>query len=216
MKAIAINGSPRKTWNTATLLNKALEGAAVHGADMEIVHLYDLTYKGCVSCFACKTRGGPSYGKCGYKDDLTPLLEKIATADILLIGSPIYFGTVTGETRSFLERLLFPYGTYTEPPQNLFPGTIRSGLIYTMNVKEELAETNGYFQHLGNNERVLQQRFGSAESLYSFDTYQFDDYAKVVADRFDPLLKAKRRQEVFPVDCQKAFELGARLAQDNG
>lgn len=216
MKAIAINGSPRKTWNTATLLGKALEGAAAHGAETEIVHLYDLAFKGCVSCFACKTRGGKSYGKCSYKDELTPILEKIASADILLIGSPIYFGTVTGELRSFLERLLFPYGTYTDPPQNLFPGIIRSGLIYTMNVKEEQAETNGYFQHLGNNERILQQRFGSAESLYSFDTYQFDDYAKVVADRFDPVHKAKRRQEVFPVDCQKAFELGARLARKNG
>lgn len=213
MKAIAINGSPRKTWNTAILLNRALEGAAAHGAETEIVHLYDLSFKGCVSCFACKTRGGASYGRCGFKDQLTPLLERIAAADILLIGSPIYFGTVTGALRSFLERLLFPYGTYTDPPLTLFPGTIRSGLIYTMNVKEEQAGENGYFQHLANNERVLQQRFGSAESLYSFDTYQFDDYAKVEADRFDPVLKAKRRQEVFPVDGRKAFELGARLAQ---
>ncbi len=213
MKAIAINGGPRKTWNTATLLNKALEGAAANGAETELVHLYDLDFKGCVSCFACKTRGGASYGRCGFRDSLTPLLEKIESTDILLIGSPIYFGTVTGALRSFLERLLFPYGTYTDPPRTLFPGTIRSGLIYTMNVKEEQAGENGYFQHLANNERVLQQRFGSAESLYSFDTYQFEDYAKVEADRFDPLLKAKRRQEVFPLDCQKAFELGARLAK---
>jgi multimeric flavodoxin WrbA len=213
MKAIAINGGPRKTWNTATLLNKALEGAAANGAETELVHLYDLDFKGCVSCFACKTRGGASYGRCGFKDGLMPLLEKIESTDILLIGSPIYFGTVTGELRSFLERLLFPYGTYTDPPRTLFPGKIRSGLIYTMNVKEKQAEENGYFLHLANNERVLQQRFGSAESLYSFDTYQFDDYGKVVADRFDPLLKAKRRLEVFPLDCQKAFELGAKLAR---
>jgi multimeric flavodoxin WrbA len=212
MKAIAINGGPRKTWNTATLLNKALEGAAANGAETEIIHLYDLDFKGCISCFACKTRGGASYGSCGYRDALTPVLDRIASADILLVGSPIYFGTVTGELRSFLERLLFPYGTYTDPPRSLFPGKIRSGLIYTMNVKEEQAETNGYFQHLANNERVLQQRFGSAESLYSFDTWQFDDYAKVEADRFDPLLKAKRRQEVFPLDVQKAYELGKRLS----
>jgi multimeric flavodoxin WrbA len=214
MKAIAINGSPRKKWNTAILLNKALEGAAANGAETELVHLYDLAFKGCISCFACKTRGGASYGRCGFSDELTPVLEKIEAADILLIGSPIYFGSVTGELRSFLERLLFPYGTYTDPPRTLFPGKIRSGLIYTMNVKEEQAKELGYFQHLAGNERVLQQRFGHAESLYSFDTYQFDDYAKVEADRFDPLLKAKRRQEVFPLDCRKAFELGTRLARD--
>ncbi|MFZ4858303.1 MAG: flavodoxin family protein [Desulfuromonadaceae bacterium] len=214
MKAIAINGGPRKKWNTSILLNRALEGAAAGGAETETVHLYDLNFKGCVSCFACKTRGGTSYGRCGYRDGLSPVLEKIAAADILLIGSPIYFGTVTGELRSFLERLLFPYGTYTEPPRSLFPGTLRSGLIYTMNVSEEQAGNLGYFTHLANNERVLQQRFGSAESLYSFDTLQFEDYAVVEADRFDPVHKAKCRQEIFPVDVQKAFELGKRLATD--
>lgn len=54
MKVLAINGSPRKTWNTATVLTKALEGAASQGAQTELIHLYDLNYKGCISCFACK------------------------------------------------------------------------------------------------------------------------------------------------------------------
>ena len=54
--------------------------------------------------------------------------------------------------------------------------------------------------------------FGSAESLLCFDTYQFEDYSKIVADRFDPEKKAARRREVFPKDCEKAFEMGARLA----
>jgi len=56
MLAIAMNGSPRKKWNTATLLEKALEGAASQGAETELVHLYDLNYKGCISCFACKLK----------------------------------------------------------------------------------------------------------------------------------------------------------------
>ena len=54
MHVIAINGSPRKNWNTATLLNKALEGASSQGATTELIHLYGLNFKGCVSCFACK------------------------------------------------------------------------------------------------------------------------------------------------------------------
>lgn len=210
MKAIAINGSPRKKWNTAILLEKTLEGAAAQGAETEFIHLYDLNFKGCISCFSCKTRGGKSYGRCAVRDDLTPILKKIETADAVILGSPIYFGSVTGEMRSFLERWLFPYLAYTDPPQSLFPGKIVTGFIYTMNVSEELAKELGYFQHLAFNERVL-QRFGTSESLYSFDTWQFDDYAKVVADRFDPVQKAKRRKEVFPVDCQKAFELGRGL-----
>jgi multimeric flavodoxin WrbA len=77
LKILAFNGSPRKEWNTAILLNKALEGAASQGAETELIHLYDLNYKGCISCFACKMKGGKSYGKCAVKDDLTPILKSI-------------------------------------------------------------------------------------------------------------------------------------------
>ncbi len=77
MTIIAINGSPRKNWNTATLLTKALEGAASQGAETELVHLYDLDFKGCRSCFACKIIDGPHNGRCAQKDDLRPILKKI-------------------------------------------------------------------------------------------------------------------------------------------
>jgi multimeric flavodoxin WrbA len=213
MKVMAVNGSPRKTWNTATLLKKALKGAASQGADTELIHLYDLAFTGCTSCFACKVRGGKSYGRCAVKDDLKPVLKKIEAADALILGSPIYFGNVSGEMRSFLERLLFPFFTYTDPPHSLFPQKIPTGFIYTMNVTEELMQEWGYEQVFGNNQRLLQLVFGSSELLYSCDTYQFKDYAKVVADRFDPEKKSRRRREVFPQDCAKALALGARLAQ---
>ena len=83
------------------LLQKALDGAASQGAQTETFHLYDLDYKGCVSCFACKTRDGKSYGRCAVKDGLTPLLGTIEKADAFVLGSPIYYWTVTGEIRSF-------------------------------------------------------------------------------------------------------------------
>jgi multimeric flavodoxin WrbA len=213
MKMIAINGSPRKKWNTAILLRKALEGAASSGADTELVHLYDLSYKGCISCFACKTKDGPSYGKCAVKDDLTPLLEKIGHIDTMILGSPIYYGTVTGEMRSFMERLLFPYTTYTDPPGSLFPKKISTGFIYTMAATEELAKARGFHLHTDRNEMALRNIFGESESLTSYDTYQFEDYSKVYAPRFDPEKKAKRRAEVFPLDCEKAFEMGKRFVK---
>jgi hypothetical protein len=58
----------------------------------------------------------------------------------------------------------------------------------------------------------MKRIFGPAEKIVSLDTYQFEDYSKVVAPRFDPAQKLKRRQEVFPQDCRKAFEMGSRLA----
>ena len=109
MKILAFNGSPRKKWNTATLLEHALQGAESEGAKTELIHLYDLNYKGCISCFSCKRINGKSYGHCAQKDDLTPVFEAIGEADAILIGSPIYYSIITGETRSFLERLMFQY-----------------------------------------------------------------------------------------------------------
>jgi len=126
MKVLAINGSPRKKWNTATLLQNALDGADSQAAETELVHLYDLTYSGCTSCFACKLKGGKSYGKCAVQDGLTPVLEKIPDTDAIILGSPIYFGTVTGMMRCFMERLMFPYLTYTNPPGSLLEKKIRT------------------------------------------------------------------------------------------
>jgi len=215
MKVLAFNGSPRKKWNTATLLEKALEGSASQGAETELIHLYDLNYKGCVSCFACKTKGGKSYGKCAVKDDLTPIFKKIEATDAIILGSPIYFGTVSGEMKSFMERLLYPYMKYSDPPQLLFPKKINTGFIYTMNATEEQMKKFGFAQHIRLNEIILKMIFGASESLFSCDTYQFKDYSKVVADRFDADKKAQRRKEVFPKDCEKAFEMGARFAKRN-
>jgi multimeric flavodoxin WrbA len=214
MKVMAINGSPRKNWNTATLLQKALDGAASQGAETEIVHLYELNYKGCVSCFACKTKNGPSYGRCAVKDDLTPVLKKVEIVDAIIFGSPIYYGSVTGEMKSFMERLLFPYSIYTSPPGTLFPRKISTGFIYTLNASEEMSKKLGHDRHFAANAMLLERIFGPSEILCSYDTYQFEDYSRYVAPRFDPLKKAKRRAEVFPMDCENSFAMGARLIKE--
>jgi len=213
MKVMAFNGSPRKEWNTGTLLIKALEGAASQGAETELIHLYDLNYKGCRSCFACKTRNGKSYGRCAAKDDLLPVLRKIEEADAIILGSPIYFGSISGEMKSFMERLIFQYMTYTDPIQSLAPKKIETRYIYTMNANEDVMKLLDWDKYLSWNEMSMKLVFGNSESLYSFNTYQFPDYSKVVADRFDPEKKAEIRREVFPLDCQKAFDMGSRLVK---
>lgn len=211
MKAIAINGSPRKKWNTGMLLEKALEGAASEGAETELIHLYDLNFKGCTSCFACKLKDGKSYGKCAMNDELTPVLDKLEDADEVILGSPIYLGNSTGEMRSFMERYIFPYLVYSTNPMTLFPRNIPVGYIYTLGAKEEHFELFGFKKVIELNENLATRIFGYSESLYSTDTYQFEDYSKYVADRVDPEEKAKRRREIFPQDCQKAFEMGAKF-----
>jgi hypothetical protein len=65
------------------------------------------------------------------------------------------------------------------------------------------------------NEMTFSTLFGSAETLFSTDTLLVKDYSKIVADALEPLLdrKLKHKKEVFPQDCEKAFEMGARFAK---
>ena len=56
MKAIILNGSPRKNFNTARLLESAMKGASDAGAECEFVNLFGYEFTGCRSCFACKIK----------------------------------------------------------------------------------------------------------------------------------------------------------------
>src|SRR5665647_343573 len=174
MKVIAVNGSPRKNCNTGTLLQKALEGAKSVGADTEIIHLYDLNFKGCTSCFSCKIKDSKYIGHCAMKDDITSILDKILECDVLILGSPIYLGNVTGEMHSFLERLIFPNITYNADRAPVFKGKVSTGFIYTMNVTEEIVQNQSYEAIFNCNEKYLKRLNGTAEYLVSTDTYQFD------------------------------------------
>lgn len=213
MKFIAFNGSPRKGWNTETLLKHTLEGASLQGAQTELIHLYNYDYKGCISCFACKLKNGKSYGRCAVNDELMPILKKIEDADAIIIGSPIYFGDVTGEVRSFLERLLFQYLVYDSSYSTLFKKKIPVGFIYTMNVNQSVLEVSGYQQRLESMEQAVARILGMSESIFVTDTYQFDDYSKYAVTSFNVEEKTKRRQEEFPKDCKNAFDMGVRMVK---
>lgn len=211
MKLIAFNGSPRKKWNTATLLRHAMEGAESEGAKTELINLYDLDYSGCTSCFACKRIGGKNYGHCPVKDDLKRVFKNVEKAGAILIGSPIYYGVTTGMTRCFLERLIFQYSVYNPERSTLFPKKIRTGFIYTANATEERVKELGYNRCSRNTEMAMEWIFGSCDTLWVTDTYQFSDYGKYVSTRFNALAKKQRREEQFPADCNRAYDLGSRL-----
>lgn len=132
MKAIAVNGSPRRNGNTVTLLNHALEGAKSQGFDTEIINLYTLHYKGCASCFYCK-RKDKQHGTCALKDDLSPVLEKLAHADMLIFGSPIYYDNISSGMAAFLERFLFSNFLYSFEISTVFSKVMPTGFIYSMN-----------------------------------------------------------------------------------
>ena len=211
MKVIAINGSPRKGWNTDTLLKKALDGAASAGAETEMVYLYDLKFRGCVSCLACKLQKEPRPNRCVLRDDLTAVLDKVHGADAVILGSPIYFSEITGEARSFLERFLFQYLNYDDYTKPLSPKK-RIGLVFTMNISEPKFDEFGYNVLFQRYENWMKHYFGHCETLLATDTLQAKDYSRYHLGMFDAASKQFRHKTVFPQDCQKAYELGVKLA----
>jgi multimeric flavodoxin WrbA len=100
MKVLSIIGSPRKQGNTAVLAGRFCETAEGLGAKTRTIFLNELDFKGCQACYACKT----TRESCILDDDLTPVLEAMHAADIMLLGSPVYFHEVTGQFKLFWDR----------------------------------------------------------------------------------------------------------------
>lgn len=210
MKVIAINGSPRKKWNTIQLLESALEGAKSVGAETKLVNLYDLTFKGCISCFGCK-RKGAAVCHCYQKDDLSPVLEEVLQSDVLLLGSPVYFGNVTGEMRCFLERLAFITMSYDDYSAQIFPGHVDCAVFFTMNVGQAMKPM--YEPMMQSTASMLEKLGGSVEYYAAMNTLQFNDYSKYHAAGFNEAEKIAYHNQQFPKDKAAAFEIGARLAK---
>ena len=208
-KIIVIDGGPRKTFNTASMLQKFAEGASSVSSEIEVktVRLYDLDYKGCMSCMACKIKNKAS-NVCKFKDALTPVLEEIAQADGLVLGSPIYFGDVTGQMRTFLERLAFPWLSYNDYSLTA-PKRMPVVLVETQNGGVGGSNCNGY----GTMESCIAKALGQPEKLFANNTYQVKNYANFELGGFSEEAKRKYREEHWEEDLQKAFNAGKRMAE---
>lgn len=216
LRAIFFNGSPRKNKNTAQMLQKAMEGAQAAGAQTELIHLYDVDFKGCKSCFACKLKNSTTNGVCAIKDDLRPILERARQCDVVVIGSPVYYSYPTGVVRELMERLLFPIGTYHYENGHhkvLRDKVIPSAMIFTMNCPSDLMKQIGYVPILEENAKVMQDIYGYAETLYACNTYQFNDYSRYDFTLFSEEEKRQYRDAHWQEDLQNAFELGRRLVE---
>ncbi|MCL2882400.1 MAG: flavodoxin family protein [Coriobacteriia bacterium] len=209
MNILAICGAANKHRNTATLLKSAFDGAlSVPSATGELVNLYDLNFRGCVGCHSCKLLDESKFAKCATKDDLAPILKKAIEADVLLIGSPIYFSDVTGETRSFLERYLFPGITYNKERKPVYPKRTKVGWVFTMNAPDGTYK-DLFARLIGMTGQII----GESEYVTACQTQQLQDYSKYAATMFDVEMIERRHLEQFPKDCEAAFQMGKRLAQ---
>lgn len=102
MKAIAINGSPRKGGNTEILLRTVLEVLGEAGWDTELVQVGGTAIRGCRACYACFQAKN---SQCGQKDDgFNECFAKMVQANAIILGSPTYFSDVSSEMKALLDR----------------------------------------------------------------------------------------------------------------
>lgn len=207
-KIIIIDGGPRKNFNTAAMCEKVAEGVRSVEGESKIIRLYDLDYKGCMSCMACKVKGRAS-NVCKFKDALTPLLEEISHADGLVLASPIYFGDVTGQMRTFLERLAFPWLSYNDYSMTA-PKKMSVLLIETMNGTPERNNSQGY----GSMEYCITAALGEPEHLIAYNTCQVKNYDRFELAGFSEEAKRQWRDEHWEEDLHKAYEAGRNMAEN--
>jgi len=210
VNAIVINASPRKKWNTAEVMQSAQKGAESVGAETEYINLCDLVFKGCRSCLVCKMKD-KTKGKCYWRDDLTPVIEKILDADALLIGSPIYFGEPTSEFRALLERLIFCVMSYDDG-SSYFTGKVNVGLFYTMNAPRKFYEES-MKDNLSSIEFLFSYLNGEIKSYPVCDTLQVGDYSKYNMAGFSQELKEKQLVLQYPKDIEEVFKISAELCR---
>ena len=102
MKIIAINGSPRKSSNTETLLREVLGPLKEAGWETEVIRIGGTPMRGCLACRKCFEKAD---GKCIIgTDKFNDIIPKVFEADALLLGSPTYYADVSSEMKAFIDR----------------------------------------------------------------------------------------------------------------
>lgn len=103
MKVLLINGSPNREGNTYTALKETAGTIAAEGIETEIYWIGNKPVQGCIGCRQCR-----STGKCVFNDTAyTELRDKVASADALIVGSPVYYAGAAGSLCALLDRLFY-------------------------------------------------------------------------------------------------------------
>jgi multimeric flavodoxin WrbA len=109
-KIVVIKGSPRKEGNSATLAKRVAKGAESAGASVEDFYLHGMNIQPCRACDSCRD---VSPGHCIIDDDMQILYPKVKEANSLVIASPVYWFTLSAQTKLFMDRL-YAFGVSDE------------------------------------------------------------------------------------------------------
>ena len=139
-KVLLINGSPRTDGNTFCCLQEIEATLQKHGIETEIVQIGRKPVRMCINCGGCHQPGSKG---CVFDDDLCSVItEKMATADALIVGTPVYYGQPNGGILSLMQRLFFSAGHLVQNKPAAALAVCRRGgataTLQTMNMMFEM------------------------------------------------------------------------------
>lgn len=105
-KVLILSASPRKGGNSDTLCDEFMRGAQESGHAAEKVFLRDKKINYCIGCGLCNTN---NYTKCSQNDDMAEILDKMVAADVIVMATPVYFYTMDGQMKTFIDRCCARY-----------------------------------------------------------------------------------------------------------
>jgi multimeric flavodoxin WrbA len=191
MKVLGLFGSPRKGGNTEILLEEALKGAEMEGAEVERFHLTAFTITPCKECHECDQTGN-----CVILDDMEKIYPKLLEADVIILASPIFFYGITAQAKALVDRC-----------QALWA---KKYLLKDPSLGKESKRRKGFFISVGGTkgQRVFEGAILTAK--YFFDVLNAEYKGELVFRGID----AKGDILKHPEALQQAFEAGRRLVQD--
>jgi multimeric flavodoxin WrbA len=197
LKALGIVGSYRKGGINDTAVEAILQGVASRGTETEKVFLADQSIRFCNNCRNCSQQPGTAPGPCVLEDDVPGLLRKCLESDILVLSSPVNFGSMTAVTKAFLERMAclayWPWGR-PAPQFRELPGK-RLAVLVTSSAAPSVASRLGGFHALADLGKIAQVL-----------------HAEVVAKLHYGLMALKRDTRLSEGQRAAAVRLGSCLA----
>lgn len=191
MNIIAFNGSPRRGGNTQTLLEEAIRGAKDRGADVTVFNLNALNLRPCQNCGGCDDTG-----RCVILDDMQAIHAAIRTADRLIVASPIFFFSVSAQTKIMIDRCQAFWSEKYVHKKPIPPGPAgRKGLLILVGGMKQDAKNKGF-------------ECAEAVARAFFRTVNVQEHVTLAYDSVDKKGEIKEN----PTALTEAYEAGKALA----
>ncbi len=187
MKVLGILGSPRKKGNTDILLDSVLSGARAAGARIEKISLANMKFSPCIECGGCDKTG-----VCVLKDDLTPVYDKLKKAGAIVVASPIFFGSLSAQTKAMIDRCQAPWvGKYIlNKPMSK---TKRPGVFLSV----ESSDRKDFFE---NAKSIIKNFFAATDVKYS---------GEILVANVEKKADIRSRKSVL----REAYKLGKKIVK---